>query len=357
MKTLFKASILITTLGLSLAADATSAKIDSVYTNLSGPTCKTLEENADEGWAKGRCKGTAGYMLEWEDADARQTLNVIDPNGKSFPLDLSATVSGGFSSLGDKAEWRVQQEGKKTIPVALIVRFNVSEDPDKPEKTTSYLTVSKITGNAVCVTDVVEPGSKANEQARELADAAASKPCKTAGGEDPAQADSGDTPRFLCAADEQVIFGCNSKDKMISLCASPDVSSTSGYMQYRFGTPGKIELTYPDKQAAPKGNFMHSFEPYSGGFSERIRFENGKVQYVIFEDMISTGPASPEKEMHQGVGILMPGKKASSRLCDGSGSLSDGSGETSGFVFDHEKLDLGELLDKEDFNFDLELHQ
>jgi hypothetical protein len=355
MRTFSRAFILLAALGFHLPASA--ATIDSVYTELSGPNCKALEENATEGWAKGRCRGTAGYMLDWSEGDLRQTLNVIDPKGRDFPLELWSTVASGFSSLGDKAEWRVKKVGKQASPIALIVRYNVSEDPEKPEKTTSYLTVSKITADEVCVTDVVKPGSDANTKARELADAAASKPCQSAGDDGQAQTPTDATPPYLCEADEQVIFGCTSKDKMISLCASPDVSNTGGHMQYRFGTPGKIELAYPDKQSAPKGNFMHSFEPYSGGYSERVRFENGKVQYVIFEDMISTGAGSAEKEMHRGVGILMPGKKATSRLCDGSGTLSDGSGEAKGFVFDHEKMDLGELLDKEDFNFDLELHQ
>ncbi|MBU0656618.1 MAG: hypothetical protein KJ914_15970 [Gammaproteobacteria bacterium] len=352
MKIFPQAFILCAALGLSLPTHAA----ETVYSELEGSSCQDDQGN-DEHLAKGRCKGVGGYMLEWEDGDARQTLNVIDPSGNAFPLDLSTNVSSGFSALGAKAEWRVEMHGKKTVPMALIVRYNVSEDPEKPEKTTSYLVVSKITPDEVCVTDVVEPGSKANEQARELADVAVSKPCKTAGGEEQAQAEGAETPRFLCEAEEVAIFGCKSKDKMISLCASSDVSNTNGYMQYRFGTPDKIELTYPEKREPPAGNFLRSFEGYSGGFSERVRFENGKVQYVVFEDMISNGPASAEKEMHYGVGILMPGKKVSPRLCDGSGSLSDGSGEAKGFVFDHEKMDLGEVLDTEDFNFELELHQ
>ncbi len=190
MKTLITTLILSVACSIALPASAASAKIDSIYTKLSGSTCKTLESNADEGWATGRCQGTAGYKLDWEDSDARQTLSVVDPKGKAFPLELGTTVSNGFSSLGDKAEWRVQKAGKKATPIALIVRFNVSEDPEKPEKTTSYLVVSKITASEICVTDVVKPAKDANQQARTLADAAASKACKNAGG----QADSLEAP-------------------------------------------------------------------------------------------------------------------------------------------------------------------
>ena len=61
-------------------------------------------------------------------------------------------------------------------PYALIVRVNASENPEKPEQTTSYLAVAKITGAEVCVTDKV----KTNKAARQAADASADKPCLTA---------------------------------------------------------------------------------------------------------------------------------------------------------------------------------
>jgi hypothetical protein len=180
MKTLITTLTLTAALGFALPAVAAPAKVDSIYTSLKTTDCKTLEFNENEGGSyKGRCPGTAGYQLLSMEGDLRQSLTVIDPKGKEFPLDLWTNVSGGFSALGEKAEWRVKKEGSKTKPIALIVRFNVSEDPEKPEKTTSYLVVSKITPTEICVTDVVKPSSTANEQARTLADRAASKACKT----------------------------------------------------------------------------------------------------------------------------------------------------------------------------------
>lgn len=167
---------------LLLTASFTSQaapQLTSVYTSLEEDNCKTLEANEDEaGWYKGRCKGISGYNLLLMEGDLRQTLTILDPKNKEFPLDLWSTVSSSFSSLGAKAEWRVKKQGNKTIPVALIVRFNASENPEKPEQTTSYLVVSKITNNEMCVTDVVKPNAKANEQARALADQAANKACK-----------------------------------------------------------------------------------------------------------------------------------------------------------------------------------
>lgn len=153
--------------------------LTSVYTSLEGFNCKILESSEEGGgWYKGSCKGLSGYNLLVMEGDLRQTITVVDPKKKQFPLELWSTVSSGFSSLGAKAEWRVKKQGNKTLPVALIVRFNVSENPEKPEKTTSYLVVSKVTGNSICVTDVVKPAANANETARKLADQAGNKACK-----------------------------------------------------------------------------------------------------------------------------------------------------------------------------------
>ena len=177
MKTLVTAQMLGITLLFAHPAHATD--VDSLYTSLDVRDCKTLELQEDEGGSyRGRCPGTAGYRLELIEGDLRQTLTVIDPKGRAFPLDLWSTVSGAFSLLGSKAEWRVRRSGGRTMPIALLVRYNANEDPERPEKSTSYLVVSKITPDAICVTDVVAPQPNANEQARVLADQAASRPCK-----------------------------------------------------------------------------------------------------------------------------------------------------------------------------------
>ena len=85
-----------------------------------------------------------------------------------------------FSTLGEKAEWRVKKSDGKEKPFALIVRFNVSENPDKPEKNTSYLVVVKISGESSCITDVVKPMAEAQSKKRvDLADCfGEKKPCE-----------------------------------------------------------------------------------------------------------------------------------------------------------------------------------
>ena len=163
-----------------IEVSASSRKIESIYTDLTTEKCKTIEQTDDEGGSyRGECAGIGGYKLEVLEGDLRQSINVIAPNRKKYELNLWTTVSGGFSSLGEKAEWRVTRSGKKITPTALIVRYNVSENPEKPEQTTSYLVVVKILKTAACVTDVVKPTVKnQNVKAQQLADTSAGKRCK-----------------------------------------------------------------------------------------------------------------------------------------------------------------------------------
>jgi hypothetical protein len=151
--------------------------IKSVYTDLDANKCKTINSSDEGGWSEQECPGFAGYKLEVVEGDIRQTINVISPSKKKSELNLWSVVSSAFSSVGKKAEWRVQTVDGKQIPIALIVRFNASETPEKPEKLTSYLTVTKITANSTCVTDIVKPIKNANVKARQLADTSADKPC------------------------------------------------------------------------------------------------------------------------------------------------------------------------------------
>lgn len=154
------------------------AQNKSVYTYLNPDRCKTVESNPDEGGSyRGECTGVGGYKLEVLEGDLRQTVNVIFPSGEKSELDFWTIVSGAFSAVGERAEWRVAGKGKNLKPVALIVRFNASEDLEKPEKTTSYLVVSKITKETACITDIVKPTKGQNLMAQKLADASANKPC------------------------------------------------------------------------------------------------------------------------------------------------------------------------------------
>ena len=150
----------------------------SVYTPLTEKQCKTIKgPDRETGDYEGRCQGVAGYTLIVTEGDLRQNVTVVTPKGAKHSLDLWEVISGGFSSVGARAEWRLAKQDGKSKPVALIIRYNASDDPESPNKQSSYLAVTKITATEICVTDKIMPGAKANEEARTAADAAANKPC------------------------------------------------------------------------------------------------------------------------------------------------------------------------------------
>jgi hypothetical protein len=128
-------------------------------------------------WSVQACRGVGGYNIQLEYGDSRESITVFSPDRQKHPLELWQVISGGFSSVGQKAEWRVTRKNGKIIPVALIVRFDASENPEDSTKVTSYLVVAKITPQKICVVDKIAPGAKQNEDARRSADASADKPC------------------------------------------------------------------------------------------------------------------------------------------------------------------------------------
>jgi hypothetical protein len=156
-------------LTLSVSADSVTSVYSSLY------KCKLVTTGHD--YSTSACIGVAGYNLRLEYDDARESITVISPNGRKHPLNLWQVMSSGFSSVGQKAEWRVTKRNGKSVPIALIVRFNASENPEDSTKVTSYLAVAKITPQKICVTDKIPPSSTANEDARRAADSSASKPC------------------------------------------------------------------------------------------------------------------------------------------------------------------------------------
>lgn len=164
------AFLLIAFLVTTLSAEA---QITSVYTPLDDKKCKTLTLTDDEGGSyKGECKGVGGYRLHVIEGDLRQTVTIIDPNGKEHPLEFW-NLTGAFSAVGQNAEWRLM--GKR--PIALIVRLNVSENVEDASKTKGYLVVAKITSDSTCVTHFLAPTRSHNLEARKAADKSATAPC------------------------------------------------------------------------------------------------------------------------------------------------------------------------------------
>lgn len=105
---------------------AQNAKPTSIYTALDGKNCRPVKSVAETGASVQRCSGVGNYSLLVLDDDSRMSLTIVSPVQKEYPLDLWTVVTKSFSTLGDRAEWRVVQMNGKTTPVALIVRVNAN---------------------------------------------------------------------------------------------------------------------------------------------------------------------------------------------------------------------------------------
>jgi hypothetical protein len=123
-------------------------------------------------------------------------------------------------------------------------------------------------------------------------------------------------PKTLCAKEERIIFSCvlRRTAKIVSVCASHDLTNDKGYLQYRFGMPGKIELEFPKDRT----NTQQGFE-YSHYFRARvdlteINFTVDGVSYSVFDDY--QGEEKPAVS-EQGVAINWPGtnKKEVRMMC------------------------------------------
>ncbi|MGH8105962.1 MAG: hypothetical protein ACREO2_06570 [Arenimonas sp.] len=165
--------LLLAAMALLLVSPVTYGQMKSVYTGVGEKDCKTLDPADEEGYS-GICPGVAGYTLELLEGDLRQTINVIAPDKKKFELELWSNVSSGFSHVGTKVEWRM----KGKVPVALIMRYNASENPEDSSKLTSYLVVVKLSKTDVCIVDILKPSKTQNIDARKLADNPAKRVCQ-----------------------------------------------------------------------------------------------------------------------------------------------------------------------------------
>ena len=94
----------------------------------------------------------------------------------------------------------------------------------------------------------------------------------------------------LCASNEQTVWSCTRKAKVYSLCASVPKSGKpdKAYLQYRAGTPKRIEFVYPSTLRPPAGIFKYELR----NILAPIEFENAGPKYVIEENI--NGAASVE---------------------------------------------------------------
>jgi hypothetical protein len=99
--------------------------------------------------------------------------------------------------------------------------------------------------------------------------------------------------RSLCSSLETVVFSCEVKNqRIVSVCASQTLSATTGYVQYRFGKPSKIEVAVPktatDSVAittAWRDDVRYRTVMYAGGGGVYLRFNQAPYSYIAYSAM------------------------------------------------------------------------
>ena len=114
-------------------------------------------------------------------------------------------------------------------------------------------------------------------------------------------------PGTLCARSERIIFSCPIKRpaKIVSLCASKDLTSERGYVQYRFGLPDKVELEFPKDRTGTQQKFQYTHYFRAQFDLTEISFTNEGYEYQIADDY--NGEEKPA-QINQGVSVTAPGK-------------------------------------------------
>ena len=108
----------------------------------------------------------------------------------------------------------------------------------------------------------------------------------------------------LCSRDEAVIFACPVGAKLISVCASPGISPSQGYLAYRFGPPQKPEISYQNREMTRSGTWS-----FSGGGGAWLRFTRGPISYIAYT-AIGRGWGTKA-----GVAVLQDGKLLANLPC------------------------------------------
>jgi hypothetical protein len=181
--------ILLALAGLCRAANA--GDISSAYTDLDWKKDCVTYAQAEEGdgdWANLACSGYRGYPVLVTYDDARESLFYGFP-----PNDMTSVWESfaGFNSAGPRLEWRIETNGDRAVPFAVIHRRSIG-NPEDENKPTEVLIVAKVaqpeTHDGCTVGLVLAAGNpQANDQARKLADETART--------------------FACGKDKRVILG------------------------------------------------------------------------------------------------------------------------------------------------------
>jgi hypothetical protein len=111
----------------------------------------------------------------------------------------------------------------------------------------------------------------------------------------------------LCTPRETVIFDCSLGRKRVSVCGEGGVSGAT----YRFGAPGRIELSLPEPATRAATVLTANTLSFAGGGGAYLRYRRADFDYVVYT---AVGRGWGEKE---GVVVERDGRRLAVLRCRG----------------------------------------
>lgn len=130
----------------------------------------------------------------------------------------------------------------------------------------------------------------------------------------------------LCAPAEQVFFNCRIKNspKLLSVCgreaeeAARGVAVPGAYLEYRFGSPDKPELVFPETREGSLDKFWVANEFVRSAFyeSHQLSFQSGGAEYRVYavSQLANAGPEAPP-DVYGGVIVSTAGGRDVNLSC------------------------------------------
>jgi hypothetical protein len=93
-------------------------------------------------------------------------------------------------------------------------------------------------------------------------------------------------PDSLCDASERVLFSALVKgsNKVVSICSSRKIDKQQGYLQYRFGRPGQVELEFPSSRQDTQKSFAYTRYTRPLVTYLTVKFTSNGYSYSIHHD-------------------------------------------------------------------------
>jgi hypothetical protein len=102
-------------------------------------------------------------------------------------------------------------------------------------------------------------------------------------------------PVSLCAQNERAVWSCETvkERKLVSICSSQVLDKMRGYVQYRFGRVGQVEMEFPRERVNTQAAFTYSRYTRPLVTYLKLEFVNNGFTYTISDD--SNGEEKPAR--------------------------------------------------------------